>query len=70
MLNEPLKLSKKRRKIMDSIILLYVTRDDADSGRAQGTGLISHSRLLLMFLGLLLLLLLLLAAVEARRVLV
>ena len=66
MLNEPLKLSKKRRKIMDFIIL-YVTRDDADGGRAQGTGPISHSRLLLMFLGLLLLLL---AAVEARRVLV
>lgn len=67
MLNEPLKLSKKRRKIMDSINSLYVTRDDADGGRAQGTGPISHSRLLLMFLGLLLLLL---AAVEARRVLV
>ena len=66
MLNEPLKLSKKRRKIMDSISL-YVTRDNADGGRAQGTGPISHSRLLLMFLGLLLLLL---AAVEARRVLV
>lgn len=66
MLNEPLKLLKKRRKIMDFIIL-YVTRDDADGGRAQGTGPISHSRLLLMFLGLLLLLL---AAVEARRVLV
>lgn len=66
MLNEPLKLSKKRRKIMDSIHL-YVTRDDADGGSARGTGPISHSRLLLMFLGLLLLLL---AAVEARRVLV
>ena len=66
MLNEPLKLSKKRRKIMDSLSL-YVTRDDADGGSAQGTGPISHSRLLLMFLGLLLLLL---TAVEARRVLV
>ena len=66
MLNEPLKLSKKRRKIMDSLSL-YVTRDDADGGSARGTGPISHSRLLLMFLGLLLLLL---TAVEARRVLV